>query len=393
MTTTLERRGKTAANGKSVGGPPATGPDIDAASYALKTRGADEYPLLMRMGHSFEAVVGQRLLVDGFYGALDVAIGGDGWYYVLNKMVTGELYPRVRIAVCNINDEFPRNIVPMIDGKPDTPLNEMFKSPVCCDSDGKGTFFFTDEHANKVVMISTKGETLGWWGEAGTKPGQFNAPAGIIYSPKDGTLWVVNSKDSRVQQFTTDGKFIRGFGKAGAGPGELNYPWGIAVDPVNGTVLVADWRNDRIQRFSPDGEPLQVIDTPGRGRGPLKRPSGVAVDAHGDIYVVDRGNDRVLQFNPRGMFIESFLGDAYMTERGADKLMANPNMCRWRDHMLDLDREKRFWKPSMVKVDSEFRVHVVDAGRFRLQIYRKRFRVLQPGQADGAETFTAPFLN
>ena len=365
---------------------------MQAASRALKTRSADEYPLLMRMGHSFEAVVGQRLLIDGFYGAVDMAFGGDGWCYVLNRLPSGLPYPKVRYAVCNLNDEFPRNIFPKVDGEPEKLNAEMFPSPVGCDSDQKGTLFFTDEHANKVVLMTTDGETPGWWGEAGDKPGQFNAPAGITYLP-DGTLWVANSRNSRVQQFTRDGKFIRGFGKAGTGPGELNYPWGVAVDPVNGTVLVADWRNDRVQRFSPEGECLQVIDSLGRNLGGMNRPSGVAVDAHGDIYICDRGNDRVLQFNPRGMFIESFLGDAYMTGRGADKLMANPDMCRWRDHMIDLDREKRFWRPTSVKVDSQFRVHVVDSGRFRLQVYRKRFRVLTPGQAERPETYTSPKLN
>ena len=378
---------------KQVNGKAPAGHNLTPASRALATRGADEYPALLRMGHVFEAVAGQRLVVDGLYGALDVAFGGDGWYYVLNKWVSALGYPRVRFAVCNLNDEFPRNIVPMVDGQPETHGQEKFPSPVCCDSDRKGTLFFTDEHANKVVMISTAGETLGWWGEAGASPGQLDAPSGICYAP-DGTLWVVNTLDRRVQNFTHDGRYIRGFAcKSGKKPGEMNCPWGVAVDPVNGTVLVADWRNDRVQRFSPEGDCLQVIDGLGRNLKPLNRPSSVAVDAHGDIYVCDRGNDRVLQFNPRGMFIESFLGDARMTERGADKLMANPDMVRWRDHITDLDREKRFWKPTAVKVDQEFRLFVVDSGRYRLQVYRKKFRVLKPGQLEPPDTYTSPKLN
>jgi hypothetical protein len=101
----------------------------------------------------------------------------------------------------------------------------------------------------------------------------------------------------------------------------------------------------------------------------------------------------VLQFNPRGLFIESFIGDATMNERGADKLMANPDMLRWRDHIEDLDREKRFWKPTTVKVDDQFRVYVIDQGRFRIQVYRKTFRVLEPGQVDPPETYNDPKIN
>ena len=367
--------------------------DMRAASHALAVRADDQYPVLLRMGHTFEAAVGQRLIVDGFYGAIDMAIGGDDWHYVLNKYVNSTQYPRVRFAVCNMSDEFPRNIVPQIDGRPDTPGAEKFPSPVCCDSDLKGRLFFTDEHANAVVTMTTAGETLNWWGTPGDGAGKLNAPSGIAHAP-DGTLWVVNTLDRRIQNFSTSGQFIRGFQcNGGSAPGELNYPWGIAVDPVNGSLIVADWRNDRIQRFSPAGELLQVIDSLGRDLKPMNRPSGVAVDAHGDIYVADRGNDRVVMFNPRGMFIESFTGAAPMTERGADKLMANPDMLRWRDHIIDLDREKRFWKPTSVKVDDQFRVFVVDSARYRLQVYRKKFRVLKPGQLDSADTYTSPKVN
>jgi DNA-binding beta-propeller fold protein YncE len=351
-----------------------------------------QYPTLLRMGHRFETSFGQRLIIDGLYGAMDMAFAGDDWIYVLNKYETQSVYPRVRFAVCNINDEFPRNIEPLIDGKPQVHGEEVFPSPMMCDSDGKGTLYFTDEHANKIVALDTNGNVLNSWGEAGDGSGQLNAPAGITFAP-DGTLWVVSTRSSLVQNFTTDGTYLGGFGERGNGPGQMDHPWGVAIDPVNGSVLVADWRNDRIQRFSPAGEHLQTISHAGKNHGKLNRPSDVAVDPHGDIYVCDRGNDRVLQFNPRGVFIESFIGDATMTERGADKLMANQDMLRWRDHIEDLDREKRFWKPTAVKLDDQFRIYVVDQARYRVQVYRKTFRVLKAGEVEPAETYRDPKIN
>ena len=306
------------------------------------------YPTLLRMGHRYETSIGQRLIVDGLYGGLDLALGPDaaegGWLYVLNRYESNGQFPRVRFAVCNIEDEFPRNISPIVDGVPEELGKERFPAPVCCDSDASGTLYFTDEQANKVVLMDTDGNVIAHWGEPGDAAGQLNAPAGIACAP-DGTVWVSCSRSHRVQQFTRDGRFIRGFGEFGTEPGQLNHPWGVGIDPASGDVLVADWRNDRVQRFSPDGEVKQVISQVGRDRGTLNRPSDVTVDAHGDVYICDRGNDRVLQFNPAGLFIESFIGDATMNERGADKLMANPDMLRWRDHIVDLDREKRFWKP------------------------------------------------
>ena len=44
-------------------------------------------------------------------------------------------------------------------------------------------------------------------------------------------------------------------------------------------------------------------------------------------------------------------------------------------------------------VDNQFRLYVVDSGRYRIQIYRKTFRELAPDQVDGAETYNDPKLN
>ncbi len=351
------------------------------------------YPDLLRMGHLFVTSVGQRNFTDGLYGALDVALGGDGWYYVINKVDarTG-LLVRVRYAKCNIDGEFEPNIYLTVDGEYEEWDKERFPAPVCCDSDKKGTIFFTDEHANKVVLTALDGAVQSYWGEAGDGPGQLNAPAGIEWQPDD-TLWMVCSRSSRVQHFTRDGEYLGGFGEKGSEPGKLDYPWGVSVDPFNGTVLVADWRNDRVQRFTPEGELLHVFDTLGPDKLPLNRPSDVTVDAHGDVYVCDRGNDRIVQFNHRGLFIETMIGDAPMNELGANRLMANPDMLRWRDYIPDLDREKRLWRPTTVKVDDQFHVIVVDSARFRLQVYRKTFRQLTPDQIDPVDTYTDPKIN
>lgn len=357
-----------------------------------ETAPSAEYPTLLRMGHRFETSFGQRLIVDGLYGGMDLAFAGDDWIYVLNRYDTGGNYPRVRFAVCNINDEFPRNIVPTIDGKPQEHGTETFAAPVMCDSDGKGKLLFTDEQANKVAVLDTEGNVVDSWGEPGDGLGQLNAPSGITYAP-DGTLWIVSTRSSRVDNYTVDGKFLRGFGEKGDEDGKLDHPWGVAVDPIDGSVLIADWRNDRVQRFNADGAHLQTISAVGLNGDRLNRPSDVAVDSHGDIYVCDRGNDRVIQFNPRGLFIESMIGDAVMTERGADKLMANQDMLRWRDYIVDLDREKRFWKPTSVKLDDQFRIYVLDQGRWRVQVYRKTFRELQPGEVEPASAYRDPKIN
>lgn len=352
-----------------------------------------EYPTLFRRGHQFEIALGQRLALGGFKGPNDVAFGPDGWLYVLNRYPTAGLLARNRWVRVNINDDgYENDIVPLgPDGKVMDFGEEWLVSLVMCTADSKGVIYSADEHRNVVVRVKTTGETVGYWGEGGSRPGQLNAPSGICLDA-DENLWIANTRSHRVDHYTQSGRWLGGFGEFGTEPGKLNYPWGLAVDPVNQSVLVVDWRNDRVQRFSPAGGLLQVIGSPGSGTGELHRPSGVAVDNHGDVYVADRGNNRVLMFNYRGMFIESFIGDAVINERGMKKVLTNLDMVRMRDNISDLDREKRLKAPVSVKVDNKGRVYIVDSGRYRIQVYRKWCRVLTPDEVDPPTLHVDPVL-
>ena len=85
------------------------------------------------------------------------------------------------------------------------------------------------------------------------------------------------------------------FGGAGAGDGELDEPGGVAVDEASGDVYVVDRANERIERFGPrgefvaawgfgvsDGEQRFEVCTSGcragTGKGALESPGAIAVD-------------------------------------------------------------------------------------------------------------------
>ena len=40
-------------------------------------------------------------------------------------------------------------------------------------------------------------------------------------------------------------------------------------------------------------------------------------------------------------------------------------------HRATLESERKFWRPSSVKIDSEDRIFVADTNRHRIQVYRK----------------------
>ena len=90
-------------------------------------------------------------------------------------------------------------------------------------------------------------------GEAGV-PGNDNAhfarPTDIAWLP-DGTFFVTDGYiNTRVVKFDKNGRFVKQVGSENAGPepSQFNTPHGIAVDG-NGNVYVADRGNNRMQVF------------------------------------------------------------------------------------------------------------------------------------------------
>jgi hypothetical protein len=96
---------------------------------------------------------------------------------------------------------------------------------------------------------------------------------------------------------------LSSFGEFGGGAGQLDSPAQLAV-AANGDVYVADRGNDRISVFAGDGTFLRTF-----GEGLVLEPSDVALDDDGRAYVVDSGNQRVAVFSAAGWFLFAF-GDS-----------------------------------------------------------------------------------
>jgi hypothetical protein len=99
-------------------------------------------------------------------------------------------------------------------------------------------------------------------------------------------------------------------------PGQLEEPLGVAVneatdaltEPAAGDVYVADRGNNRVERFGATGTYLGQFEAPTEG---FSSPESIAVDNSGnpldpsayDVYVVNMGHDSVDKFNPEGKFL------------------------------------------------------------------------------------------
>ncbi|WP_276352709.1 stalk domain-containing protein [Cohnella caldifontis] len=146
----------------------------------------------------------------------------------------------------------------------------------------------------------------------------FELPAGLAVDAQ-GNIYVADAGNNAVRKITKDGKVttLAGNGTIGSSDGigsevAFYHPSDVAVD-AKGNVYVADTLNHTIRKITPSGVvstlnaastrvveyfPGAVEDAGDYKDGPIasakfNEPSGLAVDAKGNLYVSDRGNQRI----------------------------------------------------------------------------------------------------
>ena len=156
-----------------------------------------------------------------------------------------------------------------------------------------------------------------------------------------GNAYVLDRRRSRIVVFArATGLPARTIGSPGSGPGQLLNPSALAIDG-GGTIVVADSGNERIARFGtgggylgattgvgdgarhrgdarrrahlprdhratastvydPSGSEVDEFGGQGSKLGKLESPGQIALDAAGNLWVADRGNNRIQEFGPDG---------------------------------------------------------------------------------------------
>jgi DNA-binding beta-propeller fold protein YncE len=214
-----------------------------------------------------------------------------------------------------------------------------FSSPGSLVVDAAGNIYVADRDNNMIRKISTDGNVSVFAGK--TTPGldngkgeaaSFRKPTGIAIDA-NGTLYVADSGNNQVRKIVpaADGKgevtLLAGSptGDAGftdetpAASAQFNGPTGIAVDASGANVYVTDAVNVRIRKISggfvntlagngqtgnnPDPSPI-----PGRVAS-FNAPAGLAVDTVGNIYLADKGNNRIRKISATGI-VTPFTGNA-----------------------------------------------------------------------------------
>ncbi len=90
--------------------------------------------------------------------------------------------------------------------------------------------------------------------------------------------------------------------------GVFNHqPTGLAFDQ-NGNLYVVDRGNNRVQVLDRQGHAIRAFGTLGYGPGEFWNPSYIALDAQDNVYVADPWNQRIQKFASDGTFLTLFGG-------------------------------------------------------------------------------------
>jgi sugar lactone lactonase YvrE len=189
--------------------------------------------------------------------------------------------------------------------------------------DRAGNAYISCALSNRIIRIEPSGvyTTVAGSGEAGysgdngpATRAALNRPMGIAIDRRS-NLYIADMLNNRVRMVDQDG-IIRTFAGTGR-PGfsadgwrassiDIWNPTAVAVDAV-GNVYIVEALTHRVRRVDPNGFITTIAGTGKPGfsgdagpadRANLQDPSDVAADTHGNVYIVDSGNNRIRKVTP-----------------------------------------------------------------------------------------------
>jgi streptogramin lyase len=151
--------------------------------------------------------------------------------------------------------------------------------------------------------------------------------AHMVKVDRHDNIWVTDKGSDMVIKFTPEGRVAMVFGRKqeasdeetgplkhpnpplAAEPGRFRQVTDVAFDAADNAYISDGYINSRVAKVDKDGNWLKSWGERGNGPGQFKTPHSIAVDAHGSVYVADRGNHRIQVFDGDGNFQRQIIID------------------------------------------------------------------------------------
>jgi len=182
-----------------------------------------------------------------------------------------------------------------------------FKGPIGLAIDASGTLYVGDEQNSSIRKITTEGVVSTFC------TGIAN-PSGITFD-ETGNVFVASYGSSVIYKITPAGVKSVFAGKANnagyldatGSSARFNWPFGIVTDAL-GNFYVSDYNNNVIRKITSAGVVTTfagsgiVGSADGTGTAAsFYQPDGLSIDNSGNIYVADRGNNKIRKITSAGV--------------------------------------------------------------------------------------------
>jgi NHL repeat-containing protein len=180
-------------------------------------------------------------------------------------------------------------------------------------TNSKGHVFVYTRSANTQLFEFDQNGTF--VREIGPGAYNFEFAHSVRVDPQD-NIWVVDEGTNTITKFNPEGHITMVLGRRppavlgmppspvpGPKPPAAKYTFGrptdVAWDP-QGNIFISDgYVNHRVVKFDKNGRFVKQVGSENAGSEPsqFNTPHGIAVDGNGNVYVADRGNNRMQVFD------------------------------------------------------------------------------------------------
>lgn len=281
--------------------------------------------------------------------------------------------------------ENPTHTVRFLFAFPEGPVAELpLSQPQGFAVDSRGDVFVADTGNNRLLKFDAHGEFVDTIGGFGWNREEFDRPLAIsVKSLLD--VFVADYNNERIDRYDKDLNFISSFQSTEDLDPELQFDFPVGVDiSKHGELFICDSENDRVLKLNSFGEAILSFGGFNWGDGRLESPARIEITDSDVVFVSDGASDDIVVFDYYGTFVTRFGG----------KYLNNPVGLAWakgflfvadsgNDRIVAFDRDYRLavaWgrKGSMqgafehpVDVATfRDRTYVLDSGNNRIQIFQ-----------------------